>query len=442
MAINNMSSTENSKFPLVVIIGGGFGGLEVARRLENKPVDILMLDKHNYHTFQPLLYQVALGSLESESIAFSLRKNFGGQKNFRFRIAEATKINAEKNTINTTIGEIAYDYLVIATGSSTNFFGNKDVEHHAMPMKSIPEALNLRYLIFQNLEEAVLKTSKEEREPYLTFVLVGAGPTGVELAGAIAEFRNHVMEKDYPELKKEDVKIYLADFLPRTLGPMSEQASKASKKFLEDMGVHMLLNTKVEGYDGDTISFEGGKSIKTKNVIWSAGVMGVIPKGLPKDIIERGNRLRTDDICRVSGTENVFAIGDVAAMITGATPKGHPGVAQVAIQMGDNVGKNILRLIKGEPAEPFIYNDKGSLATIGRNKAVADLGKIKFQGFFAWLIWIFVHLFSLLGTRNKFIVFLNWMANYLNYNGGSRLIIRKFVRNPAPNSSEEVTKGE
>ena len=224
-----MQTSAKSKLPLVVIVGGGFAGLEVARRLEDKPVEVLMLDKHNYHTFQPLLYQVALGSLESESIAFSLRKNFGGQSNFRFRIAELKKINTENNTIDTTIGEIAYDYLVIATGSTTNFFGNKDIEHHAMPMKSIPEALNLRYLIFQHFEEAVLQKTKEDREPYLTFVLVGAGPTGVELAGAIAEFRNFVMEKDYPELQKDHVKIYLADFQARVLSTMSEQASKASQ---------------------------------------------------------------------------------------------------------------------------------------------------------------------------------------------------------------------
>jgi len=437
-----MNKSDNSKFPLVVIVGGGFGGLEVARKLANKPVEVLMLDKHNYHTFQPLLYQVALGSLEAESIAFSLRKNFGRQRNFRFRIAEVTRINSEKNTLDTSVGEIAYDYLVIATGSTTNFFGNKDVEHHAMPMKSIPEALNLRYLIFQNFEEAVLQKVKDEREAYLTFVLVGAGPTGVELAGAIAEFRNHVMETDYPELKKDEVKIYLVDFMPKTLATMSGPASMASADYLKKLGVELLLNTKVESYDGDVITFEGGKSIRTKNVIWSAGVMGVIPHGLSKGVVERGNRIRTDNICRVDGSENIFAIGDVAAMITPETPKGHPGVAQVAIQMGDNVGKNIIHLIKNEPTEPFKYNDKGSLATIGRNKAVADLGKIKFQGFFAWLVWIFVHLFSLLGTRNKFIVFLNWMANYLSYNGGSRLIIRRFVKHVPPHSADYVTKGE
>jgi NADH dehydrogenase len=423
-----MNLTDSSKFPLVVIIGGGFGGLQVAKKLENKPVEVLLLDKHNYHTFQPLLYQVAMGSLESESIAFSLRKNFSSQKNFRFRIAEVSKVNAEKNTIDTTIGEIAYDYLVIATGSTTNFFGNKDIEHFSMPMKSIPEALNLRYSVLQNIEEALLKSSKEERDPYLTFVLVGAGPTGVELSGSLAELRNHILNKDYPELKREDMKVYLVDFLPRVLGPMSEEASKAAKDFLTGMGVEVLLGMKVESYDGEEIKFEGGKTIRTKNVIWSAGVMGVVPEGIDRDIIERGNRIRTDSICRVAGTTNIFAIGDVAAMITNDTPKGHPGVAQVAIQMGQHVAKSIIQLINGEPTAPFKYFDKGSLATIGRNKAVADLGKIKFQGFFAWLVWMFVHLVSLLGGRNKVIVFINWVSSYVTYNGGTRLIIRKFER--------------
>ncbi|MDN5287031.1 MAG: NAD(P)/FAD-dependent oxidoreductase [Mucilaginibacter sp.] len=423
-----MNLTDSSKFPLVVIIGGGFGGLQVAKKLADKPVEVLMLDKHNYHTFQPLLYQVATGSLESESIAFSLRKNFASQKNFRFRIAEVSKVNTEKNIIETTIGQIAYDYLVIATGSTTNFFGNKDIEKFSMPMKSIPEALNLRYSILQNIEEALLKPTKEERDPYLTFVLVGAGPTGVELSGALAELRNHILSKDYPELKKEDMKVYLVDFLPKVLGPFSDEASHASKEFLTHMGVEVLLGMKVESYDGEEIKFEGGKIIRTKNVIWSAGVMGVVPEGIDKDAIERGNRIKTDNICRVVGTTNIFAIGDVAAMITDETPKGHPGVAQVAIQMGQHVGKTILQLINGEPTTPFKYNDKGSLATIGRNKAVADLGKIKFQGFFAWLVWMFVHLISLMGGRNRVIVFINWVSSYITYNGGTRLIIRKFEK--------------
>lgn len=431
-----MKATDTSKYPRVVIIGGGFGGLEVAKALANKPVEVLMLDKHNYHTFQPLLYQVATGSLEAESIAFSLRKNFDDQKNFRFRMTEVTGINPEKHIVDTTTGEIPYDYLVIATGSTTNFFGNRDIEHNAMPMKSIPEALNLRYLILQNLEEAELLKTKEEREPYLNFVLVGAGPTGVELAGALAELKNHILSKDYPELNRHEMKVYLADFLPKVLGPFSDEGSSAAKKFLEKMGVEVMLKAKVESYDGSVITFEGGKKIRTKNVIWSAGVMGVIPDGVDKNLIEKGNRIRVDNICRVAGYPNIFAIGDVAAMITPDTPKGHPGVAQVAIQMGKNVGKNIVRLINNEPTEPFKYFDKGSLATIGRNKAIADLGKLKFQGFFAWLIWMFVHLISLLGFRKKVVVFINWVGSYLSYNGGSRLIMRRYVKQAVPQEAE------
>jgi NADH dehydrogenase len=428
LTIKAMNTNDNTKFPLVVIIGGGFGGLEVAKYLKDKPVDVLMLDKHNYHTFQPLLYQVATGSLEAESIAFSLRKNFDKQRNFRFRIAEVLKVNTENNYVETTIGDIAYDYLVIATGSTTNFFGNQEIEKYAMPMKSIPEALNLRYLVLQNLEEALLKTGKDEREPYLTFVLVGAGPTGVELAGSLAELRNHVLQKDYPELKKEDMKVYLVDFMPKVLGTMSDQASAAAKDFLVKMGVEVMLGVKVESYNGDVITFEGGKSIRTKNVIWSAGVMGVIPEGFNKYVILRGNKLKIDTLCRVEGHTNVFAIGDVAAMITEETPKGHPGVAQTAIQQGKFVAQTLIKLLNGEPTKPFKYNDKGSLATIGRNKAVADLGKIRFQGFFAWLIWMFVHLVTLLGFRNQVIVFINWLGSYMTNNGGTRLIIRKYQR--------------
>jgi NADH dehydrogenase len=435
-----MASTDRSKFPKVVIVGGGFGGLQVAKKLADAPVEVLMIDKHNYHTFQPLLYQVATGSLEPDSIAFSLRKNFARQKNFRFRNAEVTQINADKNTIDTTIGEIAFDYLVIATGSTTNFFGNKDIERFAMPMKSIPEALNLRSLILQNIEEAVLRSTKEEREPFLNFVLVGAGPTGVELAGALAELRNNILTSDYPELEKDHMKVYLVDFLPRILGAMSEEASSGSHKFLKSMGVDVLTGVKVDSYDGEELKLDDGKVIRTKNVIWSAGVMGVIPEGMDRKLVERGNRLRVDSVCRVEGFTNIFAIGDVAAMISGETPKGHPGVAQVAIQMGNHTAKTIMQLIEGQPTVPFKYFDKGSLATIGRNKAVADLGKLKFQGFFAWMIWMFVHLISLLGFRNKIVVFINWVGSYLSYNGGARLIIRRFVPEPIPEKTAHVHK--
>lgn len=423
-----MEKAHKSKFAKIVIIGGGFGGIELAKSLADKPVDIIMLDKHNYHTFQPLLYQVATGGLEADSIAFPLRKIFEGQKNFRFRIAEVMKINPEKNTLETTIGEIKYDYLVIATGSTTNFFGNKRIEHYSMPMKSIPEALNLRSMILQNLEEALLLTTKEAREPYMNFVIVGGGPTGVELSGAIAELRNHILPKDYPELNKDEMKVYLVEGLPKVLQVMSEQASSKASEFLKDMGVHVMTDITVKNYDGKKITLANGKVIKTHNVIWSAGVMGQVIEGLPKELIVKGNRIQTDEINRVSGQTNIFAIGDVAAVITRDTPKGHPGVAPVAMQQGKQLAKNLLKLINKEAPQPFKYFDKGSMATIGRNKAVVDIGKIHFQGFFAWLTWMFVHLISLLSFRNKMVVFINWIGSYFSYNGGTRLIIRKFSR--------------
>jgi len=423
-----MENANNSKFPKIVIIGGGFGGIELAKHLDDKPVDVLMLDKHNYHTFQPLLYQVATGGLEADSIAFPLRKIFEGQKNFRFRIAEVTKVNIENNSLDTSIGEVKYDYLVIATGSTTNFFGNKNIEHYSMPMKSIPEALNLRSMILQNLEEALLLPSKEQREPYMNFVVTGAGPTGVELSGAIAELRNHILSKDYPELNKNEMKVYLVEGLPKVLQVMSEQASTKSTDFLKEMGVEILTNTMVKEYDGKEIVFADGRSIKTHNVIWSAGVMGQVIPGLPKETILRGNRIQTNDINLVAGQSNIYAIGDVAAIITEDTPKGHPGVAPVAIQQGEHLAKNIVRMINNEPTKPFKYFDKGSMATVGRNKAVVDIGKIRFQGFFAWLTWMFVHLLSLVGFRNRIIVFISWIGSYFSYNGGTRLIIRKFTR--------------
>ncbi|WP_299286561.1 NAD(P)/FAD-dependent oxidoreductase [uncultured Mucilaginibacter sp.] len=423
-----MEPTYNSNFPKVVIIGAGFGGIELAKSLNNKEVEVILIDKHNYHTFQPLMYQVATGSLEADSIAFSVRKNFEGQKNFRFRNAELKKINTDKNSIDTTIGEIDYDYLVLATGSTNNFFGNKDYEKYTLPMKSIPEALNLRSAVLQNLETALLLPTKEEREPYLTFVLVGAGPTGAELAGSIAEIRNYILKKDYPELNKEEMKVYLVDGMPKVLANMSEQASKKAQEFLENMNVEVLTNLMVESYDGNVISFKGGRKIKTKNVIWSAGVVGVVPEGIPKEQIAKGNRISTDEINRVIGLNNVFAIGDVSSTVSEGMPKGLPGVAPVAIQQGKHLAKNLISLIKNEPTEKFVYNDQGSMATIGRNKAVVDLGKIKFQGFFAWLTWMFVHLVLLMGFRNKVVVFINWLGSYISYNGGTRLIIRPYYR--------------
>lgn len=417
-----------SHFPRILIIGGGFGGIELTKKLKDKEVDVVMIDRHNYHTFQPLLYQVATGGLEPDSIAFPLRKIFKDQKNFKFRVAEAEEISPQNNTVHTSIGDFTYDYLVLATGSETNFFGQKEVEHNSMPMKSIPEALNLRSLILQNFEEAVTETNPQKQDALMNFVVVGAGPTGVETAGALAELKAHVLPKDYPELDISKMDIYLVEGLGKVLPPMSDEASSKSKDFLEKMGVHVLLNTMVESYDGQSIKFKGGKEIVTQSVIWSAGVKGAIVPGLDAAEVVRGGRFKVDEINRVAGYNNIFAIGDLAHLENEKFPKGHPGVAQVAIQQGKQLGDNFLNIINGQPTKPFSYFDKGSMATIGRNKAVVDLSFWKFQGFFAWLTWMFIHLLFLVGFRNKVVTFINWVINYFSYDRGNRLIIRPFNR--------------
>jgi len=419
------NQNKNSK-PRIVIVGGGFGGLQLAKRLKNAPVDVLMLDRHNYHTFQPLLYQVAMGALEADSIGFPIRRIFIKQDNFSFNMAEVQKINPENNTIDTSIGPIHYDYLVIATGSNTNFFGNKEIEHFAMPMKNIPEALNIRSLILQNLETALVTTDQREKFALMTFVVVGGGPTGVELSGAIAEMRHLILMKDYHGLSKYDMRVYLVEGKDRLLAAMSPQASAKAKEFLSKADVIIYNSAHVESYDGFYLKIDNGKTIKTRNVLWAAGVKGEMPDGISTNALAKGNRLFVDQINRVEGYENIFAIGDVSAMISNETPNGFPGVAPVAIQQGKTLAKNLVHLIKGEPTQPFKYRDKGSLATIGRNKAVADLGKLRFQGFFAWLLWGFVHIMSLAGFANKGIVLLRWAMNYFTKNSDNRMVVRYF----------------
>ncbi|WP_345955914.1 NAD(P)/FAD-dependent oxidoreductase [Mucilaginibacter sp. PAMB04168] len=425
----NMYLGKTSGKPRVVIIGGGFGGINLGRHLRDKEVEVVMVDKHNYHTFQPLLYQVAMGAIESDAVGFPIRRIFTGHKNFSFHMAEVQQINPASNTISTTLGDIHYDYLAIATGANTNFFGNKEIEHFTMPMKNIPEALNIRSLILQNLEKAAVTTDPVERAALLTFVVVGGGPTGAELSGALAEMRMNMLCKDYPDLKPEDMKVYLAEGKPKLIAAMSEQASVKAKEFLIDMGVIIYNDVHVTSFNGDELKIDNGVTLKTRNVFWAAGVKGEVPPGIPQDVVIRGARIQTDEISRVKGFQNIFAIGDVAAMITPDSPEGHPGVAPVAIQQGAHLAKNILHLVRGEATQPFKYHDKGSLATIGRNRAVADLGKLHFQGFFAWFIWLFVHIMSLAGFSNKLVVFSNWLINYFTKNTDNRLIIRYFDTN-------------
>ncbi|HTD41448.1 MAG TPA: NAD(P)/FAD-dependent oxidoreductase [Mucilaginibacter sp.] len=412
--------------PRIVIIGGGFGGINLAKKLKNKPVEVLMLDKHNYHTFQPLLYQVAMGAIEADSIGFPMRRIFTNQKNFAFNLAEVKTINPEKNTVTADIGEIVYDYLVIATGANTNFFGNKEIEHYTMPMKNISEALNIRSFMLQNLEKAVITTDQKEKDALMTFVIVGGGPTGVELSGALAEMRNKVLCKDYPSLCAEDMKVYLVEGKPVVLGAMSATASTAAKAALIKMGVTIYNGVHVQSYDGCTLKIDDGTEIDTRNVFWAAGVTGEMPEGLPKGIITNGRRILVDEVNRVEGYQNIFAIGDVSAMITPETPNGIPGMAQGAIQTGQHLAKNLMHIINGEPTVPFKYFDKGSLATIGQNKAVADIWKLHFHGFFAWLLWMFVHLMSLMGFSNKLSVLVSWASKYFVRNTDNRLIVRFF----------------
>lgn len=413
--------------PRIVIIGGGFGGISLAKKLLKKEIQVVLLDRHNYHTFQPLLYQVSTAGLEPDSIAYPLRKITRNSPRGFFRLAEVTGIDSEKNKIHTNIGDFVFDYLVIATGTETNFFGNKSIEENAMGMKTVPQALNIRSLILENLEQAVITEDPEERKALLNFVLAGAGPTGVELSGAIAELRNQILPKDYPDLNADDMQIHLIEGMGRVLPPMSEYASEKAEKFLKELGVKIHLNTQVTSYDGKMVTTNTPLSLKTSTFIWSAGVTGAPVMGLNASaLIERANRYKVNNFNQVNGYKNIFAIGDIAVMQSEEYPRGHPMVAQPAIQQGNHLANNFVRLLKNKKMEPFKYNDKGTMATVGRNRAVVDLGRLRFGGFFAWYIWMFVHLWFLVGFRNRAITFFNWVYNYINYDKGARLIIRPF----------------
>ncbi|MEM9076678.1 MAG: NAD(P)/FAD-dependent oxidoreductase [Bacteroidota bacterium] len=418
-----------SSFPRIIIIGGGFGGIALAKKLSGKDVQVLLLDKHNYHTFQPLLYQVSTGGLEPDSIAYPIRKVLQGYPNFYFRLAEVTHIDTKKQRLETNIGGIAYDYLVVATGSQTNFFGNKNIESYGMAMKTVPQSLNLRSLILENFEQALLTDDLHERDALMNFVIVGGGPTGVELAGALAEIKKGILPKDYPDLDTRRAQINLVQGSDRILPAMSEVASKKAERFLEKLGVNVWKNIRVSDYDGKLVTTNTDTSFEACTLVWAAGVKAVSIKGLDaEELLSRGSRLKVNNLHQVEGLEEIFAIGDVAQMESEEFPHGHPMMAQPAIQQGESLGENLARLVDGKSMKPFKYKDKGSMATVGRNKAVVDLKKFKFQGVFAWYVWMFVHLYFLIGFRNRVVVFINWVYNYIKFDREARLIIRPFKK--------------
>lgn len=414
--------------PRVVVIGGGFGGIEAVKNLAKTGLfQVVLIDKNNYHTFQPLLYQVATAGLEPDSIAGPVRKIFSGYTDFYFRMAAVENIHPDEGCVTTSIGRITYDHLIIACGSKTNYYGNDELKKHAFPMKGIPQALDLRSKILQNFESALLSDSHEEMSSLLDIVIVGGGPTGVELAGALAELRQHVMPKDMPEIDFRNMHIFLLEAGPRLLNGMSKNAGDHALKYLEQLNIKVCLNTAVKEYDGLKIKLGDGTEITSQTVIWAAGVMGSLIPGLPAETVV-GNRYVVDKQLRIKGYENIYAVGDIAGLYTEENPRGYPMVAQVAIQQGKHVAKNLTHKLRKEDLKDFSYKDKGSMATIGRNKAVVDLPNFKFNGFFAWFVWMFVHLLFLIGFRNKLSVLMGWMWNYFTYDRATRLIIRPWSR--------------
>ena len=422
----------------LIILGGGFGGLRLARKLSNRPgFDITLIDRFNFHQFQPLFYQVATAGLDASNISFPLRKVFQHAKNVHYRMADVKEVSAEAKKVITDIGDFEYDVLVIATGACTNFFGNERITANAFPMKSTGEALQLRHRLLHNFEDAINAQDINDQATVnrlMNIVIVGGGPTGVELSGAIADMKHYQLPKDYPELDFKKLQVYLLEGSGKVLGNMSEKSSIDSRKYLERLGVTVMTNTILKDYDGKTAVLENGQAIESAMVIWAAGIKGNVPEGIDKSLIARGNRLKVDRHCLLNGSDDIYAIGDVAYMEEPAWPHGHPQVAPVAMQQADMLANNLRRIQMksgSSQIEEFVYNDKGSMATVGRNLAVVDVPKPKlhFSGFFAWMIWMGLHLMLILGVKNRFAVFSNWVYSYFTHDQNLRLIFKGFTAN-------------
>lgn len=411
----------------VVIVGGGLGGLRLAEDLYGSGMQVVLIDKNNFHQFPPLIYQIASAGIDPSSISFPFRQIFRKRKDFYFRMAEARMVDTEKKILQTSIGKIDYDYLVLAAGATTNFFGNKNIEEWAIPMKTVPEAMGLRNALLSNFERALTCATEEERQELLNVVIVGGGATGVEIAGALSEMKHYVIPYDYPDMDSSLMHIYLIEAGDRLLAGMSQDSSKKAYDFLKSMGVDIQFGKMVTDYRDHKIIMKDGTEIPTRTFLWVSGIRANAMPGISEDHLGRGFRFKVDQFNRIPGLNDVFAIGDQCLQTTDpAYPNGHPQVAQVAIQQAKNLAKNIKRINEGHADDnsltPFKYNNLGSMATIGRNKAVVEIGKFHSQGFFAWILWLVVHLRSILGVKNKMMVLLNWLWKYVSYNDSIRMI--------------------
>ena len=409
----------------VVVVGGGLGGLKLVSSLRDTDFQVVLVDKNNYNQFPPLIYQVASAGLEPSNISFPFRRLFQGWKNFFFRMVEVQHIDTEEKAIKTSIGTIHYDDLVLAAGATTNFFGNKNIEASALPMKSVSESMRLRNTILQNLERAETEDNEARKQALMNIAIVGGGPSGVEIAGVLAEMKQTILPRDYPDLDTSCMHIYLINATPRLLGAMSERSSREAEKALKELGVEVMTNCMVTDYVDKELVLKDGQRISAETVIWVSGIKANNIDGIPTESIGHAGRILVDRFNRVKGLKDVYAIGD-QCIVEGdeAYPYGHPQLAQVAIQQAKTLAKNLIRQEKGETEQPFSYHNLGTMATIGRKKAVVEIGKLKFGGFFAWLLWLIVHLRSILGVKNKTIVFLNWMWSYMNYKQSLRLILK------------------
>lgn len=407
----------------LVILGAGFAGLTLARKLQKNNLDITLIDQYNFHQFQPLFYQVATARLEPSSISFPLRKVFQRRKNVHVRITRVTQVDTQAQKVHTNdAGVFDYDYLVIATGCTSNFFGNKNIEQHAFPMKSTPEAITLRNRLLLNFEKA-LAAPPNELEAIMNIVVAGGGPTGVELAGSLSEMKRNVLPRDYPDMDFSKINIYLVEGSAHTLNVMSEPSQRKSQEYLEKMGVHVWVNTMIKDYDGNKVTMADGRTIHTHNLIWAAGVTGNVPAGIPSESLVRGNRIKVNELSQAEGLNNVFALGDISYMEQQDWPKGHPQLANVANNQAMHLAKNIKRALHGETMKPFKYKNPGTMATVGKRKAVVDLPFMSFQGLLAWLTWMFLHLMLIVSVKNRLIIFINWAISYFTNDTTLRLIL-------------------